>query len=213
MAWLPHCYTPCPPFCRPQLVAKVGSYICTHSHAHTHTHTHTCKKTHTHSTQTTSSLIQFFSSGLFFLFCFFLSFPCFFFSGLIISSVLLCSRQATLSYCSPEGWGPATFHQHLAAYLSTLSAWGGKRCGLKLRKPAGCQQTSICKLGLRNVRLLTKRKASGVVCFSVCSNACVHEKHRTSFVQASRAGPHTQPLLLLGGQMLNTGTWTALHTS
>ena len=196
----------------PPTAGGESRFLHMHALTHTHTHTHLQKNTHTqHSDHFIINPILFFWP--FFFVLFFSQFSMLFFSGLIISSVLLCSRQATLSYCSPEGWGPATFHQHLAAYLSTLSAWGGKRCGLKLRKPAGCQQTSICKLGLRNVRLLTKRKASGVVCFSVCSNACVHEKHRTSFVQASRAGPHTQPLLLLGGQMLNTGTWTTLHTS
>lgn len=82
---------------------------------------------------------------------------------------------------------------------------------LQLTKPAGCQQTSICKLGLRNVRLVTKRKASGVMCL-LCVCVCVHEKHRTSFVQRGAPVP-TQPPLLLRGQMLNTGTWTALHTS
>lgn len=81
---------------------------------------------------------------------------------------------------------------------------------LQLRKPAGCQQTSICKLGLRNVCLLTKGKALGVMCLSVCFSVCVHGKHRTSFVQQGKLVP-TQPLLLLRGQMLNTGLDSPSH--
>lgn len=104
-----------------------------------------------------------------FFWTFFFCFPSF-----LSCVVLHCPRQATLSYCNPGGWGPATFHQHLTAYQSTLSAWGREMrvealhsSPLQLTKPAGCQQTSICKLGLRNMRLVTKTKASGVVCFSV----------------------------------------------
>lgn len=122
-----------------------------------------------------------------------------FFPVLIISSVLLCSRQVTLSYCSPGGWGPATFHQHLTPYQSTLSAWG-KRCGLKLRKPAGCRQTSICKLGLRNMCLLTKRKAHRVMYFTgfecVCVSVCVHEKQNIFYV--ARWAGHTASLVAQG---------------
>jgi len=43
---------------------------------------------------------------------------------------------------------------------------------LQLRKAAGCQQTNICKPGLRNMCLLTKRKALGVLRFSLSLSVC-----------------------------------------
>lgn len=61
------------------------------------------------------------------------------------------------------------------------------------RKPAGCQQTSICKLRCRNVWLVTKLPG---LCVSVCLEVCVCEKYRTSFVQYVKL-VSTQPLLLL----------------
>lgn len=157
MAWLPHFYPP-----PPQLPTAGGKSKFSPAHANTHTQSLALSHTHTHTscTQTTSSLIQLFSSGLFFFLSTFFSLP-----GFIISSVLLLSKQATLLYCNPGGWGLATFHQHLTAYQSTLSAWGKEMwvkallSPLWLRKPAGCQQTNICKLGLRNVCLLTEGKA------------------------------------------------------
>ena len=160
-----------PPSGRPQLVAKVGSH-----------NTHTL----THSTLATSSLIQFFSSALFFS-C---SFPCFFLAS---SSPLFCFApdKPLFHIVGLRAEGQPLFtstSQLIRALYQPL----GKRCGLKLRKPAGCQQTSICKLGLRNVCLLTKRKASGVMCLSVCFSACVCEKHRTYFVQRGISwSPHS----------------------
>lgn len=189
MAGLPCFYTPYPPLFTHSWWQRKGF-----THTHTYSHTHFYKPIYRHTLHPDDFIIN----PIPFFWTFFFLFSILF----LLSSVLVCSRQATLSYCSPGGWGPATFHQHLTPYQSTLSAWGKEMrvkarhsSALQLRKPAGCQQTSICKLGCRNVWLVTKLQG---LCVSVCLEVCVClcEKYRTSFVQWVKL-VSTQPLLLL----------------
>lgn len=68
-------------------------------------------------------------------------------------------------------------------------------CALQLIKPAGCQQTSICNLGLPNVCLMTKRKAPGVMSLGVCVTVCVFVHENTEhplYGEVSRS-PHSLP--------------------
>lgn len=165
MAWLPPFLHPAP-----LLLPTAGGesrlsqmYTCKHACTHTHTCIPVRIHTHTKGTQANLSLIQFF---------FFLS----------SSSPLFCfSPDKPLFHIVALGAGGQPLFTSTSHLIRALYQPEGKRCGLKLRKPAGCQQTSICKLGLRNMCLLTKRKASGGHVFHWIS-VCVCMKNRTSFV-------------------------------
>lgn len=166
----------CTPYQSPPLPTAGGksefphTYTNTPPHARPHAYTYLHKLTQTHPAL---RLLHHYS------FSFLLKFSIlfFFFSSLITFPVLFCSRQAALSYCSRGGWGPATFHQHLPAYLSTLSAWGERHVGWSSsllcstaqwrEDAAGCQQTNMCKPRLRNMSLLMRRKALWLLGFSV----------------------------------------------
>ncbi len=206
MAGLPHFYTPYPPSLPPPTAGGQSKF--SQTYARSHTHTHTCipagmhMQTHTlHPDHFIINPIPFFWTFFFFLL---------FFSP-ASSSLLFCfAPDKPLFHIVALGAEGQPLFTSTSQLIRALYLPEGKRCGLKLcssEKPAGCQQTSICKLGLRNVCLLTKRKSSGAMCFSVCFSVrfsvCAW-KTQDILCAVRWAGPHTASLVAQG---TDAGHW------